>query len=168
MNFLMKFLNVNSAINKLYARYFCSSCDKAFGKRCINMWNMKMRLLKQMYGKLINFDFMYAICFISINFSYIKPEIGWFIQGKKTVYVPTWLYERTKINGAIIEDNKKRVWFHKLLIETEKLIFTPDLLQTPQLTQHSKYWHSSLFIYNPQIDFVIIHSLKYDIEKAKF
>ena len=49
-------VNMNTAINKLYARYYCSACDKAFGKRCINTWNMKMRILKQMYGKLIKFD----------------------------------------------------------------------------------------------------------------
>ena len=45
--------NNEAAINRLYARYYGNVCDKAYGKRYINMWNMKMRLLKQMYGELI-------------------------------------------------------------------------------------------------------------------
>lgn len=43
-------------ILKLYARYYCRVCNKAYGTRYINMWRMKMRLLKQMYSKLIGLE----------------------------------------------------------------------------------------------------------------
>ena len=48
--------NNETAINRLYVRYYGNVCDKAYGKQYINMWNMKMRLLKQMYGKIIKLD----------------------------------------------------------------------------------------------------------------
>ena len=100
----------------------------------------------------------------------IKPEIGWFIQEKKMVpvHVPTWLYEKTKISGVIIEDYEKRICYQKLLIETEKLIFSPYLLQSPQLTKTRRHWQSSVINYTPLTSLLKIKSvLSNDINEAK-
>ena len=46
-------INDETAIHKLYARYYCRACDKSYDKKSINIWRMKMRLLKQMHDRLI-------------------------------------------------------------------------------------------------------------------
>lgn len=53
----MNEIDTMAILKRTYVRYYGNVGDKSYGKKYINMWNTKMRLLNEMYSKIIRFNY---------------------------------------------------------------------------------------------------------------